>query len=89
MSDKPKSAQVVLLTTNWISMLGVGLATTAGFSWLFAPIQLRGQTNNPYIGIVAFSLIPVILLVGLIPIALGICATAYRTRLGKVDGHRT
>jgi nitrate/TMAO reductase-like tetraheme cytochrome c subunit len=54
-------------------MLGVALATTAGFSWLFAlPIQLRGHTNNPYIGIVVFILIPIILVAGLALIALGI-----------------
>jgi hypothetical protein len=54
-------------------MLGVALATTAGFSWLFAlPIQVRGQTDNPYIGILAFILIPVILVAGLLLIALGI-----------------
>jgi hypothetical protein len=33
-------------------MLGVALATTAGFSWLFVlPVQFRGHTNNLYIGI--------------------------------------
>jgi hypothetical protein len=60
-------------------MLGVALATTAGFSWLFAlPIQLRGHTNNPYIGIVVFILIPVILVVGLLLIALGIFLARQR-----------
>jgi len=63
----------VLLTSNWISMLGVALATTAGFSWLFAlPTQLRGHTNNPYIGIFVFVLIPVLLIIGLGLIALGV-----------------
>ena len=39
-------------------MLGAALA---GFSWLCVlPIQLRGHTNNPYIGIVVFIVIPVI-----------------------------
>jgi hypothetical protein len=90
MSDNPKSALVVLLPTSWISMLGVGLATTA-VSWLFAPrIQLRGHTNNPYIRIVVFSLIPVILVAALIPIALAIFLARRRIEraLGKVDGHR-
>ena len=73
MSDTPRRPTVVLLTSNWISMLGVALATTAGFSWLFAlPIQLRGHTNNPYIGIVVFILIPIVLVAGLALIALGI-----------------
>ena len=73
MSDNPKRPIVVLLTSNWISMLGVALATTAGFSWLFAlPTQLRGHTNNPYIGIFVFVLIPVLLIIGLGLIALGV-----------------
>ncbi len=71
MSD-PKRPILVLLTSHWISRLGVALVTTAGFSWLFVlPIQLRGRTNNPYIGIVVFIFIPVIFLIGLILIALG------------------
>lgn len=54
-------------------MLGVALVTTAGFSWLFVlPIQLRGHSRNPYIGIVVFIFIPVIFVFGLILIALGV-----------------
>jgi len=71
MSD-PKRPVLVLLTSHWLSMLGVALVTTAGFSWLFVlPIQVRGHTSNPYIGIVVFILIPAILVFGLALIALG------------------
>jgi hypothetical protein len=43
---------LVVLTSHWVSMLGFGLVTTAGFSWLFVlPIQLRGHINNPYMGV--------------------------------------
>lgn len=73
MMDNPKRPILVLLTSHWISMLGVALVTTAGFSWLFVlPIQLRGNTSNPYIGIVVFILIPVIFIFGLALIALGV-----------------
>jgi len=72
MSDDSKRPILVLLTSHWLSMLGVALVTTAGFSWLFAlPIQLRGHTSNPYIGIVVFILIPIIFVLGLVLIALG------------------
>jgi len=48
MSDDPKPPILVLLTIHSISLLGVALVTTAGFSWLFVlPVQLRGHTNNP------------------------------------------
>jgi hypothetical protein len=73
MDSDSKNPILVVLTSHWVSMLGLGLVTTAGFSWLFVlPIQLRGHTNNPYIGIVVFIFIPVIFILGLVVIALGI-----------------
>ena len=30
-----KRPNLVLLTSHWVSMLGVALVTTVGFSWLF------------------------------------------------------
>src|SRR5271165_2525517 len=81
MSEDPKRPIFALLTSHWISMLGVALVTTAGFSWLFVlPIQVRGHTNNPYIGIVVFILIPAILFFGLTLIALGIYLSRRRIR---------
>ncbi|HVO99413.1 MAG TPA: NapC/NirT family cytochrome c [Bryobacteraceae bacterium] len=73
MSDDPKRPILALLTSHWVSMLGVALVTTAGFSWLFVlPLQVRGHTDNPYIGIVVFIVIPAVLVFGLALIALGI-----------------
>jgi hypothetical protein len=62
-------------------MLGVALVTSAGFSWLFVlPIQLRGHTSNPYVGIVVFIFIPVLLVLGLVLIALGVFLARRRIR---------
>ncbi len=73
MSDDSRRSLLVLLASHWVSMLGVALVTTAGFSWLFVlPIQLRGYTSNPYIGIVVFLVIPIIFIFGLVLIALGV-----------------
>src|SRR5262249_38275756 len=73
MSDDPKRPLLILLTSHWVSMLGVALVTTAGFSWLFVlPMQLRGHTSNPYIGIVVFIFIPVIFVLGLVLIPCGV-----------------
>ena len=84
MSENPRRPLLVLLTSHWISMLGVALVTTAGFSWLFVlPTQLRGHTNNPYIGIVVFIFIPVIFILGLVLIALGIFLA--RRRLEQIE----
>lgn len=84
MSNDSKRPILVLLTSHWVSMLGVALVTTAGFSWLFVlPVQLRGNTNNPYIGIVVFIFIPVIFIFGLILIAFG--ALLARRRIILVE----
>ena len=83
MSDNPKRPILMLLTSHWISMLGAALVTTAGFSWLFAlPIQLRGHTSNPYIGIVVFILIPIIFVAGLVLIGLGVFLARRRLEQG-------
>jgi len=74
---------LMLLTSNWISLLGVALVTTGGFSWLFTlPTQLRGHANNPYIGILVFILIPVIFVAGLVLIALGVLLARKRIEQG-------
>ena len=81
MSDDSKRPILVLLTSHWVSMLGVALVTTAGFSWLFVlPMEFQGHTSNPYIGIVVFILIPIIFVLGLILIALGIFLARRRIR---------
>ena len=79
MSPGAKRPIVVLLASHWVSMLGVALATTAGFSWLFVlPQQLGGRASNPYVGILAFLLIPGVLFAGLILIPLGILLSRRR-----------
>ena len=71
MTNSYKRPILMLLTSHWLCFLGAAMATTAGFSWLFAlPIQLRGRASNPYIGVLAFSAIPSALIAGLILIAL-------------------
>ena len=63
---------VVHLSNNWISLIGVVLVTTATVFWLFLlPITLRGETENPYIGILAFLLLPAPFFAGLALIPIG------------------
>jgi nitrate/TMAO reductase-like tetraheme cytochrome c subunit len=84
MNENQRRPILELLTSHSFSMLGVALVTTAGFSWLFVlPIQVRGHTSNPYIGIVAFILIPMVFVLGLMLIALGIFLA--RRRLAGMD----
>ena len=73
MSPDIKRPFIVLLASHWLSMLGVALTTTAGFSWLFVlPMHLRGNADNPYIGILAFLIIPAVLFLGLALIPIGV-----------------
>ena len=64
---------LVFLSSNPLSLIGVVLVTTATVLWVFLlPTLLRNQTNNPYIGIPAFLLLPAVFVVGLILIPIGI-----------------
>jgi hypothetical protein len=63
---------LVHLSSNWISLAGVVLVTTATVFWLFLlPITLRGQVEHPYYGILVFLALPVVFFTGLILIPLG------------------
>ena len=54
-------------------MIGAGLVTLAGFSWLFLlPTNLGGRVENPYIGLLLFIAIPIIFFTGLLLIPIGI-----------------
>jgi nitrate/TMAO reductase-like tetraheme cytochrome c subunit len=72
---------LIHLSNNWISLAGVILVTTATIFWLFLlPITLRGQTTNPYIGILAFLVLPAPFFLGLILIPLGMWIQRKRDR---------
>jgi nitrate/TMAO reductase-like tetraheme cytochrome c subunit len=70
---------LVLLTSSWVSMLGAGLVTLAGFSWLFVlPLNISGHVGNPYIGLLVFIAIPIVFFAGLILIPIGIMLARRR-----------
>lgn len=78
--DKPI---LLLLSSSWLSLLGTALVTAAGVSWLLVlPMQIRGQAENPYIGLVVFIFIPVIFCLGLALIPIGISLAKQRIRKG-------
>ena len=61
-----------MMTSHWLSMLGLFLVITALVSWLvILPIQGRGGPN-PYIGIVVFVVVPILFVAGLLLVPLGI-----------------
>jgi hypothetical protein len=67
-----KRPLLVMMTSHWLSMLGLFLVITALVSWLvILPIQGRGGPN-PYIGIVVFVVVPILFVAGLLLVPLGI-----------------
>jgi hypothetical protein len=71
---------LIHLSNNWISLAGVVLTTTATVFWLFLlPTTLRGDTDNPYIGILAFLALPAPFFLGLLMIPLGMWIKRRRT----------
>src|SRR5579871_225273 len=72
-----------LLTQHWLSLLGCALLATALISWLFVlPLQLRGHASNPYVGIIAFLILPLIFFTGLILVPIGVYISKHRIREG-------
>ncbi len=64
---------IIYLSSNWISRIGVVLVTTATVFWLFLlPSSMRGAEFHPYIGILAYLVLPGVFFFGLILIPLGI-----------------
>jgi len=83
-SDKPVW---FLLTRHWVSVLGCALIATALLSLLFAlPLRVRGDVDNPYIGLVVFLALPLILFVGLVLVPIGIFISKRRIREGIDTG---
>jgi hypothetical protein len=92
MNDPQKRPILILLANHWISMLGVGFVTLAGFCWLLLlPTSLRGQVDNPYIGLLLFIAIPIVFFVGLglIPIGVMLAKRRIATTMDALLDRRT
>src|SRR5262245_61138208 len=82
--DKPF---LLLVTSHWLSLLGLGLIITSLISWLFIlPIHLRSGADNPYIGIVVFLIIPMVFFLGLILVPIGIFLAKRRIK-HRIETH--
>jgi len=72
---------VVYLSQNWISRIGVVLATTSAITLIFTfATQLLGFSFNPYLGIIVFLVLPGFFVLGLILIPIGIYKEFHRRR---------
>ena len=65
---------------NWITILGIILTTGAGFTqvWSWFLELAQPHTVHPYVGIVLFMLLPMVLVLGLALIPLGILLRRHR-----------
>jgi nitrate/TMAO reductase-like tetraheme cytochrome c subunit len=84
----------VLLTSHWLSRLGLFLAISALSSFLFVvPSELRDHEENPYKGLLVYIILPSLFFVGLAMIAGGIAIgrrrILERLRAGAVDVERS
>jgi hypothetical protein len=83
MKDATQKPIWFLLTQHWLSLAGIALLATALVSWLFVlPLQIRGHVDNPYIGILAFLIIPLIFFSGLALVPIGVYLGKRRIRQG-------
>ncbi len=83
MNPTPRTPAWFVFTRHWLTLVGAGLVTTAGISWLFVlPQQIRGRVDNPYIGIVFFLILPIVFFAGLALIPVGIYLSKREIRRG-------
>ena len=72
---------LVYLSNNWLSLVGVIVVTTATVFWLFLlPTTLRGEVSHPYVGILAYLMLPGVFFLGLALIPLGIALRQRKER---------
>jgi hypothetical protein len=90
--NNPKSfvqgwlSPLIYLSSNWLSLVGVVLVTTAAILWLFLlPTTLRGGADSPYIGILVFLVLPAPFFLGLVLIPLGMWLKRKRTGIHPPD----
>ena len=86
MPSTAKTPTLYLLTRHWLSLIGAGLVTTAGISWLFVlPMEIRGHASNPYVGIIVFLILPIVFFTGLALIPIGVFLSKRKIREGLSD----
>jgi hypothetical protein len=72
---------------NLITLIGVTIAAvTFGIILFLVLLEATAENSNPYMGIIAFVILPIFLLFGLGLIPLGVMREHRRERLGKPHG---
>ena len=86
LSDRDNRPVLILLTSHWLTMAGALLATVAACAWILTlPNQVRGHAANPYLGILSFVILPMVLGLGLVLMPIGIWLSRRAIRLGSKE----
>ncbi len=73
---------ILVLTSHWLSWVGLVLMITAISTWLFVlPAEVTGHAENPYKGAILYLGLPFILVVAIVLTALGVLLG--RRRIGE------
>lgn len=81
MRARERLSPLVYLSNNWLSLIGVVLVTAAVVFWIWLlPASVGGQIDHPYLGILAFLVLPALFLAGLAIIPVGIYLRFRRER---------
>ena len=70
----------MLLTSHWLTRLGLVLVITALSTWLFFLPAARAEHENPWTGLVLYLVLPVLFFAGLACVALGVVVGRRRIR---------
>jgi hypothetical protein len=72
---------LVVLTSHWLTLVGLALGITAVSTWLFMlPSELPGHVENPYKGAVLYLILPFVLVAGVVLATVGIVLGRRRIR---------
>ena len=72
---------------NLTTLIGVAIAGVSfGILLFFIALEATSENANPYVGIIAFVIVPFFLLIGFLLIGFGIMREHRRERLGKPHG---
>jgi nitrate/TMAO reductase-like tetraheme cytochrome c subunit len=84
---------LILLTSHWLTWVGLTLVITAISSWLFvAPAEIGGHAENPYKGVVLYLILPIVLIAGVVLWGLGLVLARRRIRArlqASIENRRT
>ena len=82
---------IVVFTSHWLAMLGLGLVLTAIVAWAcLLPAQLRHGQENPYVGVATAVVVAVLLLGALLaPIGIHLGRRRLKQKLVELQPGRT